>query len=185
MIYKKTGYKVCDAMTEHPVVVSPKTRLKECSKIMNEKHVGALIVKENDALLGLITEQDIVRKVIAKGINPLKEKVGGYMEKNVVTISPKDDIFEALTKMRNLNIRHLPVIDGKKMVGLLTLKDALKIQPQLFSLLLDKFELREESRKPIYHPRENEGICQFCGEYTEHLYEREGSFICEKCNDED
>jgi len=184
-MYKKTGYKVCDAMTQNPVVVSPDTKLEDCSKIMDEKHVGSLIVKENDVLLGLITEQDIIRKVIAKGTNPLKEKVGDYMEKDVVTISPKEDIFESLTKMRDLNIRHLPVIDGEKMIGLLTLKDVLKIQPQLFSLLLEKFEVREKSRKPIYHPRENEGICQFCGEYTEHLYEKEGSFICEQCNNED
>jgi len=185
MIYKKTGYNVCDAMTKNPVVVYPSTTLLDCSKIMDKEHVGALIIKENNVLLGLITEQDIVRKVVAKGINPLKEQVKDYIEKEVITISPEQDIFEALIKMRDFNIRHLPVMDDKNMIGLLTLKDILKIQPQLFSLLLDKFELREESRKPINIPRENEGICHLCGEYTEQLHEKEGSFVCEQCKEED
>ena len=145
----KTGYKVGDAMTMEPVTVTPEITLRECSKIMAENHVGSLIIKQDGVLKGVITEQDIVRKAVALGIDTGKEPVSNVMVKRITTISPQHDIYDALVKMRNLHIRQIPVMHKKNMVGLLTLKDILKIQPQLFDLLVERFELREENRKPI------------------------------------
>jgi len=177
----ETGYKVCDAMTRKPIILSSDNDLKECAKEMLKNHVGAIIIKDDGKALGIITEQDIVRKVIAKGINPFKTKLKDVMEKNLISISPEKDIYEALMIMRDKNIRHLPVVDNGIMVGLLTLKDILKIQPQLFDFLVEKFEIREEARKPIYKPKEKEGICQLCGKYSENLEEQDGVLVCENC----
>ncbi|MBI2124682.1 CBS domain-containing protein, partial [Candidatus Pacearchaeota archaeon] len=156
----KTGYKVYDCMTTKPVSVSSDTSLEQCARMMAKNHVGALVIKDDHKSAGLITEQDIVRKAIAKGINPLTKNVRDFMEKKLKTISPNDDIYDALIVMRDSNIRHLPVVDNGKMVGLLTLKDVLKIEPSLFDLLVEKFELREEKRKPIDRIIEREAICQ-------------------------
>ena len=90
-------------------------------------------------------------------------------------------MFEALIRMRDLNIRHLPVVDDKKLIGLLTLKDVLKIEPQLFELLVEKFELREEGRKPLNKREPNEGICQTCGEYAGELKTKDGVMVCSSC----
>lgn len=177
----KSGYKVYDCMTTKPISVTPESSLEECSKIMAKNHVGALVIKDNNISKGLITEQDIVRKVLAKGINPLTKKVGDFMETKLITISPNDDIYDALIKMRDSNIRHLPVVDNSKMVGLLTLKDVLKIEPQLFELLVEKFELREETRKPINRIISREAICQGCGAYVEDVKKVKGSLLCERC----
>ena len=177
----KTGYKVYDCMTTKPISVSPKATLQECAKAMAKNHVGALVIKENHQSKGLITEQDIVRKVVAKGVNPLTKKVKDFMEKKLVTISSNDDIYDALIKMRDLNIRHLPVVENKKMVGLLTLKDVLKIEPSLFDLVVEKFELKEATRKPINRIIPNEGICQSCGAYVESIKKVNGSLLCERC----
>lgn len=144
----KTGYKVMDAMTTKPVSINQDITLLDCARTMDEKHVGAVVVKDNEQSVGIVTEQDIVRKVVAKGINPLTEKAIDYMEKDLVTVSPDKDIYDALILMRDNNIRHLPVVEDNKMVGLLTIKDILKIEPQLFDIIVEKFELREESRKP-------------------------------------
>ena len=65
----RTGYKVLDAMTTKPVIVKPGVSLKDCAKIMEKEHVGSVVVKDNGSVLGIISEQDIVRKVVAKGIN--------------------------------------------------------------------------------------------------------------------
>ena len=159
----KTGYKVYDCMTTKPISVSSESTLEECGKVMAKNHVGALVIKDSHKSLGVITEQDIVRKVIAKGVNPLGKKVREFMAAKLITISPNDDIYEALIKMRDHNIRHLPVVDKGNMIGLLTLKDVLKIEPSLFELLVEKFELREEKRKPIDRIIQKEGICQGCG----------------------
>jgi CBS domain-containing protein len=177
----KTGFKVCDTMTEKPITVSPETTLQECARIMAKNHVGALIFEDKGKIAGIMTEQDVVRKAVLKGLDPKKTKAREIMEKKVRTIPPEKDIFDAIKKMRDLNIRHLPVSDGKKMIGLLTLKDVLKIEPQLFDLLVEKFEIREEERKPIHHVPEREGICQICGKYSEELIEKEDALMCRKC----
>jgi len=177
----KTGYKVADAMTTKPVSVSQNTTLLDCARTMDEKHVGAVVVKDNEISSGIITEQDIVRKVVAKGINPLTEKVKDYMEKRLVTVNPDEDIYDALILMRDNNIRHLPVVSGDKMVGLLTIKDILKIEPQLFEIVVEKFELKEESRKPINRIIPTEGLCEGCGTYTEKIKDVDGSLLCENC----
>ncbi len=177
----KTGYKVMDAMTTKPVSVNSDVTLQECAALMEEEHVGAVVVKDEGYSIGILTEQDIVRKTIAKGIDPLNKKVKEFMEKQLVIIEPEADIYDALIKMRDLNIRHLPVVKDNVMVGLLTLKDILKIQPQLFDLLVEKFEIREEKRKPINRIIPNEGICQSCGEYSEKVQEVDGSLLCKEC----
>ena len=175
----KSGYKVADAMTINPVSVNADLTLLECAKIMSEKHVGTVVVKEWN-YLGILTEQDIVRKAVAKGVN-VNEKVKDFMETKLITISPQADIYDALIKMRDNNIRHLPVVENNEMVGILTIKDILKIEPQLFDLIVEKFELREESRKPINRIIPTEGICQECGEYSEEINETNGTTLCENC----
>ena len=144
----RTGVKVCDAMTQKPVTVSPDLRIDKCSELMAENHVGSLLVGENGKVVGIFTEQDVVRKCVAKGLQPWGVKARDIMEKTLVTIGPEEDIFEALRTMADYNIRHLPVMDDdKNFVGFITGKDILKIQPQMFEILTEKIKLREENRK--------------------------------------
>ena len=175
----KTGYKVCDAMTEKPIVVKENISLMECANVMKDHHVGAVLVK-NDGL-HILTEQDIVRKGTAIGLDPNQALVSEIMTQVYHTAEPQQDIFEALVQMRDTNIRHLPVIDGEKMVGLLTLKDILKIEPQLFELMVEKFELKEEERKPTKTIKEDVGVCNICGQLSEDLVEKDGVKVCDKC----
>ena len=178
----KSGYKVVDAMTINPIFVNADTTLLGCAKIMSEKHVGAVVVKDWNSL-GILTEQDIVRKAVANGVD-VKEKVRDFIETELITISPDSDIYDALIKMRDNNIRHLPVVENNEMVGLLTIKDILKIEPELFDLIVEKFELKEENRKPVNRIIPTEGICQECGEYSEKVKEIDGTILCENCTKE-
>ncbi len=143
----KTGYKVCDVMTLKPVSVSPKTSIVECGSVMAKNHVGSLVVRSGVAIVGLVTEKDIVRKVVAKNLDPKKTLVEEIMLRKFPVISPEKDVYDALVLMRDKNIRQVPVMDGRNMVGFLTGKDILKVQPQLFELLAEKIELREQDRK--------------------------------------
>ena len=61
------------------------------------------------------------------------------------------------------------------------MKDVLKIEPQLFEILVEKIKLREEARKPINKINESEGICELCSNYSEVLTEKEGSLVCNDC----
>jgi signal-transduction protein with cAMP-binding, CBS, and nucleotidyltransferase domain len=147
---------------------------------MAENHVGAVIVHSKE-LHGIITEQDIVRKAVISNDKPSVRKASEIMETTMHTIEPEKDIYDALVHMKEKNIRHLPVVSNGEMIGLLTLKDILKIEPQLFDLLVEKFELREEERKPINNQEEKEGVCQECGKYAEELLDKEGVLICPNC----
>ena len=74
------------------------------------------------------------------------------------------------------------MIDTENFVGFLTIKDILKIEPQLFEIIVEKFELREEARKPVFGSDENEGICEVCGNYSSNLEEAsDGSKVCSQC----
>ena len=172
----KTGYKVCDAMTKAPITVSPSASIQLCAQIMEVNNVGSLLVKEGSSLLGIFTDEDIVRKIIAKGIDPKKESVEKHMVKKLITISPEKDIFDALMLMTDEDIRQLPVMANNKMLGLLTLKDVLKIEPELFDLIVDKIKLKEEDQKPV-----NEGLCQTCGDYSPRLLSRKEALLCKEC----
>ena len=180
----KTGYKVMDAMTKEPIEVAPDITLQDCSKLMANNHVGSLVIKEEGKLLGIITEQDIVRKAVALGLDTEKTNVSEIMIKEFTIIEPEKDIYDALVLMKKLNIRQLPVMKNGDMAGLLTLKDILKIEPQLFDLLLEKFELREAERKPIHRVIPNEGVCQACGDYSEKINDVKGTLLCAKCKKE-
>ena len=144
-----TGFKVADAMTHSPVVIDPRSSLRDAAKLMAKEHVGALLVKDGQEVIGILTEQDMVRKGIAKEGNPAARKVREIMAQSLYTISHEEDIFEALRVMRDYNIRHLPVLHNNKFVGLVTLKDILKLEPDLYEILVEKIELREQERKLI------------------------------------
>lgn len=176
-----TGIKVCDAMTRKPIAVSPDMNVKECASLMTTQSVGSLVVKEDEKLAGLITDEVMVRKVISEGLDVKSTVAKDIMKTDITTIGPSNDIHEAITKIRDFNVKQLPVVDGEKLVGLLTLKDVLKIEPQLFELLVDKINVREENKKPVVLKPEAEGICELCGEYKEKLEEIKGNFVCEGC----
>jgi len=172
-----TGYLVCDAMTKRPVIVNTEMSLKECAMTMAKHNIGSLLIQKNNVLKGIITEEDIVRKIVAKGIEPESSQIQEHMSKDVTTISPEKDIFDALQVMMTFKIRQLPVMDGKNMIGLLTQNDILKIEPELFDLMVDKIEIKEEEHKPI----SNEGLCQECGNYSRKLVTRNEAMICKAC----
>ncbi len=175
----KTGYKVCDAMTRAPVAVATTATIKECAHMMREHDIGSLLIKDNLVLKGIITDEDIVRKIVSLGIDPNVTAVEKHMAKKLITISPEKDIFDALTIMMEEDIRQLPVMDNKRMIGLLTLKDILKIEPELFDLIVDKINIKESQNKLPG----NDGICEECGSYAQKLTTRKGALICKLCTE--
>lgn len=135
-------------MTRKPITISQNKTLRDAAKLMSKEHVGSLLVKEDDKIIGIMTEKDIVKKAVAELGNPAKKKVKDIMAEDLVTVNPQEDIFEALRIMRDYDFRHLPVMNDGTFVGLVTMKDILKIEPDLYEILVEKIELREAERKP-------------------------------------
>lgn len=180
----KTGYVVADVMTTKPVTCTKKTSLLQCAQTMKQHAVGSLLIVERGALIGIFTDTDFVYKVAAEEL-PLSSPVEKVMSTALYTTTPATDIVEAVQVMNKYNIRHLPVMEDKKLVGYLTLKTILKIEPQLFELLSEKIELRgispESSLLGDYDEELSEGLCESCGNYSSKLIEIEGQRICKHC----
>jgi len=99
---------------------------------MAEHHISALLVTKGDKLEGIFTERDISVKIIASGKDLDKTKISQVMTKNPVTISPDDLAMDALQKMCELGFRHLPVVDGERVVGMVSVRDLyVTVQEQL------------------------------------------------------
>lgn len=175
----RTGVTVGDAMTRSAIVVTPDTDIRECAKRMLTKGVGGVLVRHDHKLVGIITEKDIVEKVVAKGHLASEIKAKDIMSKRLTTVSPEEDIYDALVKMGENDVRRLPVVYKNKLVGILTVKDVLRVEPQLFDVVSEKYRIKEVSRKPLSRAK-LEGECEECGNYDA-LHNVEGSFLCAEC----
>lgn len=92
-------------------------------KIMGEKNIGALVVMDNDKLQGIISERDYARKIILKGKASQDTQVKDIMTEKVISVLPEDSIEKCMELMSGKHIRHLPVIDNDKVVGIISITD--------------------------------------------------------------
>jgi len=145
----ETGVKVIDAMTKVPVTTVSTSSIVECAQIMQEHKVGSLLIVDNQKLKGIITEGDIVRRVVANGESAQALEAQDIMSTKIVSLSPDMDIFKAINTMNQFEIRHAPVMFRDDMIGFITLKDILKIQPDLFDFLVENMSVREAAEKGI------------------------------------
>ena len=95
-------------------------------KLMREIEVGAILIRENDEIVGIFTESDLLRKVVAEGKSADSIKVSEVMSKPLVSVDAEDKMFKAFTEMHQHHFRHLGVTEDKKVVGVLSIKDIAK-----------------------------------------------------------
>lgn len=165
-------------MSRDFVYVSPQTSIIECAKLMAKKRVGSVVLQENNILKGLITEKDIVWVLTKRNFkNFLNTRAGDLAKKKVVTIRPSADLEEAIRKMNKSKHRWIPVVDKNEVIGFLTLKDIIKIEPALFDILKENYSLDEK-----FDPSGKEGLCEQCGEFSK-LKKTDERLICNNCKD--
>ncbi|MBN1275540.1 CBS domain-containing protein [Candidatus Woesearchaeota archaeon] len=179
----KTGYAVADVMTTKPLTAPPQTSIKNCAELMRKHDVSSMLITEEEDLVGIVTGKDYVYKAAAKGLS-VEEPVSRIMSAPTHTVRPGADIFDAVKSMNENGVRHLPVMEGRKMVGYITMTTILKIEPQLFELLTEKIELRGISPQSSLRESldsELSGQCESCGNYSSKLVESEGRMVCPNC----
>jgi len=182
----KIGVKVGDIMTRDFVSIKPDVSILDCARKMVKKRVGSLILKENDKLRGIITEGDIIWAMTKKSRRDLKKiRASEITPRKLITIKPSADLYEALQKMKKTKYRWLPVTVKGNVIGFLTLKDVLRIEPNLFGTAQEILQIREESQK-LKRIKAGEkfieGLCEECGSYGM-LYKVDNRMICESCRD--
>lgn len=114
--------------------ITPYTSVYNALEIMVDKNVSSLVVMEDEKLIGIFTERDYARKVILKGKASRETPVGDIMSGNVITVTPDSTIDDCMQLMTGKFIRHLPVIEEDKVVGVVSIGDVVKyiIEEQKF-----------------------------------------------------
>jgi CBS domain-containing protein len=106
--------------------ISPDALVFEAVELMANKNVGALLVVENDKLVGLISERDYTRKVMLRGKKSRETQVREIMSSDLTVVSPREPVENCLRMMTDKRVRHLPVLDGEKIRGIISIGDLVK-----------------------------------------------------------
>lgn len=127
--------KVEDVMVREVITLDEGSTVKEAAEIMNKFEIGCLIAVSKGKAMGIITERDLLKRVVAESRNATKTKVKEIMTSPLVVVEPKMELEEAVKMMFQMKIKKLPVVDGKRLVGLVSLTDIARFQPQMIKIL--------------------------------------------------
>lgn len=115
---------VADLVSRAEVVqLAPETSVRTACEVMASEHIGAILVTSGERLDGIFTERDALNRVLAQGIDPETIKLSDVMTTDPMAVAPDNTAIEALRVMRNGGFRHLPVVDGERLVGIISLRD--------------------------------------------------------------
>jgi CBS domain-containing protein len=116
-----------DVMTKNVVTASPQDTTVEVAQLMKSEDIGPVLIVDNDTsktLVGIVTDRDIVLKVVAEGRDPKTTRVGDVMSKKLVTCRADDDVEAAMQSMAQYQLRRIPVVDDNmKLVGIISQAD--------------------------------------------------------------
>ena len=137
----KTAQQILNDKKHNDILsIEPERPVIDALIIMAEYKIGALLVMQNNKLLGIISERDYAREIVLKGKSSKQCLVEEVMTKAVITIDAKDTYDKGLELMTENRIRHLPVVENKKVVGMLSLGDLAKETIIHQRLLIDQLE---------------------------------------------
>lgn len=119
--------KVKDFMTRNIAYVTTNATISDVAKLMQENHVGSIpICNEHDDIVGMITDRDIVLRNVANQKDPSNTKVTEIMTTDLITVDPEMDVYKVSRLMAEKQIRRIPVVENRKVVGVVTLGDLAK-----------------------------------------------------------
>ena len=107
-------------------VISKDETVLDAARLMAERRIGAVPVVEGDRVVGIFSERDIMNRVVARNLDPQGTFVEQVMTKDLIVGTPEEDIEQILLRMKQSNIRHLPIVSLGKLVGILSLRDLLQ-----------------------------------------------------------
>lgn len=118
-----TNERVREAMTPSPTTVEAGDDVVEAARLMATHDVGSLPVVTDGQLVGMVTDRDLVLQVLAKDVDPHKTTVGSVCSENPVVVGPEDSLDEALQRMARDQVRRLPVVEERRLIGILAQAD--------------------------------------------------------------
>ena len=174
------GLKVGDAMTRGVICVDVKDTVQEAAEVMKKNDISSVIVTKKGDGVGIVTERDIICKIVAESKNPRDVSVNDIMTSPLITIKPESDIDDAARIMRDKDIRRLVVADGDKIMGVLSEFDIVKMEPALHLLIREQYNWKLNEAHAAVEGAVA-GICESCENYSEKLTNYDGRLLCDDC----
>ncbi len=182
----ETGMPVKEIMTSDPISVDINTKISDAAKTMAELDVGSIIVTEGNNPVGILTEHDMVKKIISKNNVPDSITLKNVMTTPLITIDADEDIQKAKDLMLKMHIRRIPIVKNKKLVGLVTDTDLVSVSIEMGNILSELINMHRE--RNIGSEGEipemiSRGVCENCGRYSDNLDYFNGALMCESCRE--
>jgi CBS domain-containing protein len=181
----RTRMVVKDVMSSPVVTLNEDATSNKVANLMDENELGCLIVTNKTGKpVGIITERDLVIRVLAKNLKPDTVKAKEIMTSPLVTIEPEATISEAARRMSRLNIRRLGVLYKGNLVGVVSSKDILGVMPELIEIIQERTRIEGAAEAEETTEAEEislSGYCDRCGVYSENLKDVNGQNLCEDC----
>ena len=191
----ETDLSVSDVMSRKLITADASETGDRLARTMADTGVGCIIITADNHPVGIVTERDMVVKLISKNAQPSKVKAGDIMSTPLITIPPDKSVELALREMARRRIRRLPVVQGKKLIGLVSDSDLLSVSSELSEILRDVIrqnnpegdmgqtipDWEQEEKNPSVFIQ---GICEVCGSFQESLENIDGAYVCMRCREE-
>lgn len=127
--------KIKDVMVKEVITVDVNSTIKEAADIMNKFEIGCLIATKDGKAVGILTERDLLKRIVSPAKSPRRMKVAAVMSKPIIVVEPEMDLEEAARLMFKMRIKKLPVVERGQLKGLVTLTDLARFQPQMIQIL--------------------------------------------------
>ncbi|NJD77247.1 MAG: CBS domain-containing protein [Candidatus Methanoperedens sp.] len=175
---------VKEIMTREVATVDIKSDVPQLAKKMIERNVGSVIITDKNKPVGIVTERDIVRKIISKNLKPKDVPLKNLMTTPLITIPAGEDVTDAMQKMVKMQIRRLPAVENAKLVGIVTDIDLIAVSAEMGSIFSDLIKMHREKIFALEAPQKiHRGICEECGDNVDDLLLVNGKLLCESCRE--
>ncbi len=173
---------VKDAMTRRIATIGESASVQSAAELMKKWRVGSLIVVKGKNPAGIVTESDIIKKVVSSDLSAANVEVKEIMTSPLKFLSPEENLSDAARKMIANRIRRMPVVSKGEVVGILTHTDIVRMSPSMIDILSERAKMRESG--PRLEIGSSVGLCESCGNYSESLTPTDDEWLCVDCKQE-
>jgi predicted transcriptional regulator len=177
-IYVETRVPLKEVMRGNPTTIEAEATVAKAAARMCRDEVGSCIVLSGNIPIGIVTEQDMNCKVVAKDLKPSSIYVREIMSTPLITIESDMTVGEAAQMMVRHRVRRLPVVENGKVTGIVTVRDLLSVANELNEIMADLIVINREESYSM-------GICDRCGKMSDNLVSMDGTMLCNDCREEE
>ena len=175
----ETRVPLSEVMKRNPTMISMEANVAKAAKAMCREEVGSVIILQRNKPIGIVTEEDINCKVVAKDLKPSTVQVSTIMSTPLITVSADKTVVDAAQMMVKHKVRRLPVVDKSgKVIGIVTVRDLLTVSNEQNEILTDLIEINREEHIEV-------GVCSRCSQMSDDLKRVDSLLLCPRCREED